>query len=106
MLKSNKHSMASMDSNLGKELPESISSKIIALKWVVLSLFANSILLWLIASLSSDAGLTVTLGNTVFESAGPMLLQLWMHVSHESTIMAIDSGLGAFLGYLISTPKG
>jgi hypothetical protein len=70
----------------------------------MVSFAVNALLLYALIKLSSDDGLVMSLGD--FKKAAAMLLQILMHLSNEYTNYAMDAGLGAFVGYLISAPHG
>lgn len=73
--------------------------------WVVISFVSNALLIAALTALSGD-GLILSFGSSFFGNSGAMFLQLWMHICHESTVLAMNSGLGAYIGYRISTAKG
>lgn len=92
-------------SSRGKELNESFNLKLIALTWVIIAIVTNALLIAILTALDGD-GLIISMGGSTFATSGAMFLQIWMHVCHESTVLAMNSGLGAFIGYLISSRHG
>ncbi|KAI8913346.1 hypothetical protein EDD86DRAFT_187862 [Gorgonomyces haynaldii] len=89
---------------MGKELQESYTMKLMAMRWVFVALAVNGLFLYAINSLMHT--LTLDFGGEILVHAAPVVIEVWMHISHYVTSMALYDGLGHFVGYLLTRPDG
>ena len=76
------------------------------LKFHILAIAGQIVLVSLIGNLYSSDGITISLGGSVFQGVVPVFLTIIMRISHLFTDYAINNGLSAYFGQQLASAKG
>ncbi|KAI8895887.1 hypothetical protein BC833DRAFT_542016 [Globomyces pollinis-pini] len=90
----------------GRELSESLFSKLVHAKLAFLALLLNVSILYCLVDLRSEHGLGLNFAGDIFNQAGAVIFEIWMHVTHQITEHALNHGESAFFGYLLTQKDG
>ncbi|KAI8893196.1 hypothetical protein BC833DRAFT_309253 [Globomyces pollinis-pini] len=89
----------------GKEIEDGLFFKLSNIKFTILSLISNLILLYLTVRISDTSNLFVTpLGGRYFGQG--VVVLFWLFVSYIWTIKALDEGVSILVGYLMTRKRG
>ncbi|KAJ3252522.1 hypothetical protein HK103_001423 [Boothiomyces macroporosus] len=86
-----------------KELKD---QKLLHMKWTAISLISNIFMFALICQAHTPEGLILTQLGPVVRQGAEVFILLWMFFTHISTFRAMDDGLSAIFGYLLTRKRG
>ncbi|KAI8895295.1 hypothetical protein BC833DRAFT_529603 [Globomyces pollinis-pini] len=89
-----------------KEVVETVPFKIWSIRYPLLSILMNSLLLVFIETCYSKDGAFIPFGKGLLYNASPVWLLFWMFLNHLVTSYALDSGLSILIGFMMTGRKG
>ncbi|KAJ3330489.1 hypothetical protein HDU91_003566, partial [Kappamyces sp. JEL0680] len=89
----------------GRELDDNIVKKLLFMRYSILSVFLNVFLLFVMVELYTKT-ITIPLGGDVFQRTLPVIFELFLHLCHIVNHEALQKGLAAFFGFMLSRQTG
>ncbi|KAJ3346756.1 hypothetical protein HDU91_006960 [Kappamyces sp. JEL0680] len=90
--------------NASKELTESVSHRIRRMKWALLSIICNMLLLIFISPMRS--GVLIPLSPDTVMHIGAVIVELVLLLTNIITLMGMDDGMATMFGYWMSLKHG
>ena len=84
-----------------REISETFSMKLREMKWCVLALISNVLMIVLVEAMVN--GVTVNLSKDTVQTIEGIVLEILLLVSNIFTVLAMDTGLSAFFGFQMAT---